>query len=50
MQADMSRVTIVGLGGSLRQHSTSLSALNVALDGVREYGADVRLSGSTTRP
>jgi FMN reductase len=39
----MSRITIVGLGGSLTPHSTSLSALNVALEGAREYGADVRL-------
>ncbi len=39
----MSRVTIVGLGGSLAQRSTSLSALTVALDGARDYGADVRL-------
>ena len=39
----MSRVTIVGLGGSLAPHSTSLSALSVALDGARDYGADVRL-------
>jgi FMN reductase len=39
----MSRVTIVGLGGSLAQHSASLSALSVALEGAREYGADVRL-------
>jgi len=39
----MSRVTILGLGGSLARHSTSLSALTVALDGARDYGADVRL-------
>jgi FMN reductase len=39
----MSRITIVGLGGSLAPHSTSLSALSVALDGARDYGADVRL-------
>jgi hypothetical protein len=39
----MRRVTIVGLGGSLAQHSASLSALSVALEGAREYGADVRL-------
>jgi NAD(P)H-dependent FMN reductase len=39
----MSRVTIVGLGGSLAQHSTSLSALSVALDCARDYGADVQL-------
>ena len=34
----MSRVTIVGLGGSLAPHSTSLSALRVALDGARPNG------------
>ena len=39
----MSRVTIVGLGGSLAKHSSSLSALSVALEGAREHGADVRL-------
>src|SRR4051794_13735501 len=39
----MSRVTIVGLGGSLAPQSTSLSALKVALDGARDYGADVQL-------
>jgi FMN reductase len=39
----MSRVTIVGLGGSLARQSSSLSALSVALEGAREYGADVRL-------
>jgi len=39
----MSRVRIVGLGGSLAEYSTSLSALNVALEGARDYGADVRL-------
>ena len=39
----MSQVTIVGLGGSLAQHSTSLSALKVALEGAREYGAEVQL-------
>jgi FMN reductase len=43
METDMSRATIVGLGGSLARHSTSLSALRVALDGAREYGADVQL-------
>jgi FMN reductase len=39
----MSRLRIVGLGGSLAEYSTSLSALNVALEGARDYGADVRL-------
>jgi FMN reductase len=43
MEANMSRVTIVGLGGSLAPHSTSLSALRVALEGARDYGTDVRL-------
>src|ERR1700687_513790 len=43
MEADMSRVTIVGFGGSLAPHSTSLSALRVALDGARDYGANVQL-------
>jgi FMN reductase len=42
-EPDMNRVTIVGLGGSLAPHSTSLSALSVALEGAREYGTDVRL-------
>src|SRR6202030_1536390 len=39
----LTNVTIVGLGGSLAPHSTSLSALSVALDGARDYGADVQL-------
>ena len=39
----MSRVTIVGLGGSLARQSASLSALRVALDGARDYGAEVQL-------
>jgi len=39
----MSRVKIVGLGGSLAPHSASLSALTVALEGARDFGADVRL-------
>jgi FMN reductase len=43
MEVTMSRVTIVGLGGSLARHSSSLSALSVALEGAREHGADVRL-------
>jgi FMN reductase len=43
MEVRMSRVTIVGLGGSLAKPSSSLSALSVALEGAREYGADVRL-------
>jgi FMN reductase len=36
-------VTIVGLGGSLAEHSASLAALTVALEGARDYGAEVRL-------
>jgi FMN reductase len=43
MEVRMSRVTIVGLGGSLAKPSSSLSALSVALEGAREYGANVRL-------
>jgi FMN reductase len=39
----MSPVTIVGLGGSLARQSSSLSALSVALEGAREYGAHVQL-------
>jgi FMN reductase len=39
----MSRVNIVGLGGSLARPSSSLSALSVALEGARDFGADVRL-------
>ena len=39
----MSRVRIVGLGGSLAKYSTSLSALNVALEGARDHGADVQV-------
>jgi len=43
MGVAMSRVSIVGLGGSLAKHSSSLSALSVALEGAREHGADVQL-------
>ena len=43
MGVTMSRVSIVGLGGSLARHSSSLSALSVALEGAREHGTDVRL-------
>ncbi len=39
----MGVVKIVGLGGSLAANSSSLTALKVALDGAREFGADVRL-------
>jgi FMN reductase len=34
---------VVGLGGSLAEHSTSLSALEIALEGAREAGARVDL-------
>jgi FMN reductase len=43
MESDVSPVKIVGLGGSLALNSSSLAALRVALEGAREYGADVRL-------
>jgi FMN reductase len=36
-------IDIVGLGGSLAPQSASLAALNVALNGAREYGASVEL-------
>jgi FMN reductase len=39
----MSTIKIVGLGGSLAPNSASLAALSVALDGAREFGAEVRL-------
>src|SRR5689334_5478259 len=39
----MSLTKIVGIGGSLAAKSASLTALSIALDGAREYGADVRL-------
>ena len=39
----MTLVSIVELGGSLAQHSASLSALRVALEGARDYGAEVQL-------
>jgi FMN reductase len=43
LEEDMSRVRIVGLGGSLAQHSASLSALRGALEGARDCGAEVQL-------
>jgi NADPH-dependent FMN reductase len=43
LEADISRVNIVGLRGSLAEHSASLSALRVALEGARDYGAEVQL-------
>lgn len=36
-------IKVVGLGGSLSTHSSSLKALVKALDGAREVGADVEL-------
>jgi FMN reductase len=39
----MSRINVVGIGGSLAPNSASLAALSVALEGAREFGADVRL-------
>ena len=36
-------IDIVGLAGSLGPQSASLAALNVALNGAREYGASVEL-------
>src|SRR5262245_5454258 len=39
----MSAVKIVGLGGSLAPRSASLAALSVALEGAKDYGAEVRL-------
>jgi FMN reductase len=43
VEAIMSRVKIVGLGGSLAPHSASLAALTVALEGARAFGAEVQL-------
>jgi len=37
------RLKIVGLGGSLAQHSTSLAALRIALQGAAEAGATTEL-------
>jgi FMN reductase len=34
---------IVGIGGSLAPNSASLAALSVALEGARDYGAEIRL-------
>jgi FMN reductase len=36
-------IGVVGLGGSLRAASTSLTALRTALDGAAGAGADTRL-------
>lgn len=37
------RISIVGLGGSLARPSTSLAALEIALAGAAEHGADITL-------
>jgi FMN reductase len=37
------RLKVVGLGGSLAHHSTSLAALKVALEGAAETGATIEL-------
>lgn len=37
------KLKIVGLGGSLAQHSNSLAALKIALEGATEAGADTQL-------
>lgn len=38
-----SQLTIVGLGGSLAKHSSSLAALKIALEGATEAGAETEL-------
>lgn len=37
------RITVVGLGGSLAEHSNSLAALRIALRGATEAGAETEL-------
>ena len=37
------RLTVVGLGGSLSQKSSSLAALKIALEGAAETGAETEL-------
>jgi FMN reductase len=37
------RITVVGLGGSLAEHSNSLAALRIALQGAAEAGAETEL-------
>lgn len=39
----MSKVKIVGLGGSLAEHSNSLAAIRIALEGAAEHGAETHL-------
>jgi FMN reductase len=38
-----SQLTVVGLGGSLAKHSSSLAALKIALEGATEAGAETEL-------
>jgi FMN reductase len=38
-----SQLTVVGLGGSLAEHSSSLAALKIALEGAAEAGAKTDL-------
>ena len=38
-----SQLTVVGLGGSLAEHSSSLAALRIALEGAAEAGAKTDL-------
>lgn len=40
---DRAQINIVGLGGSLAEHSASRAALNIALQGAEEAGAQVAL-------
>ena len=43
-KADMkSQLAVVGLGGSLAEHSSSLAALRIALEGAAEAGAKTDL-------
>ncbi|MCU1348693.1 MAG: NADPH-dependent reductase [Acidobacteria bacterium] len=39
----MDHLKIIGLGGSLAEHSTSLAALRIAVDGSRKAGAEVEI-------
>ena len=38
-----SQLTVVGLGGSFANHSSSLAALKIALEGATEAGAETEL-------
>ncbi len=42
-QGDPMAITIVALGSSLAQQSTSLAAVRIALEGASEAGADTEL-------